>query len=189
MFNDTTTLREGAIPAASRGGGFGRFVTVRTGIPRSASERLLRGVGWSAAGCIIGHGASFAGSIVTARYLGKEVFGQFALVQTTVAAFSTLAGLGLGTTALKFVSEYRTRHPQKAGIVLGLSSLVALVAAALFSSTLALFAPWLVVGSAGAPVLIGAMRLSALYMFFITVNGYQMGALSGLEAFHSDEKH
>jgi O-antigen/teichoic acid export membrane protein len=140
-------------------------------------------VGWNAAGCIIGQSASFAGSVVVARCLGKEVFGQFALVQTTVAAFSTLASLGLGTTALKFVSEYRTSSPQKAGIILGLSSLVALVAAALFSSALALCAPWLALGSAGAPVLIAAMRLSALYMFFITVNGYQMGVLSGLEAF------
>jgi O-antigen/teichoic acid export membrane protein len=84
---------------------------------------------------------------------------------------------------MKFVSEYRTRDPEKAGIILGLSSVVAFVAAALFSSALALCAPWLVVGSAGTPALTAAMRLSALYMFFITVNGYQMGALSGLEAF------
>jgi O-antigen/teichoic acid export membrane protein len=62
-------------------------------------------VGWNAAGCIVGQSASFAGSVVVARCLGKEVFGQFALVQTTVAAFSTLASLGLGTTAMKFVSE------------------------------------------------------------------------------------
>ncbi|MGD0869525.1 MAG: oligosaccharide flippase family protein [Bryobacteraceae bacterium] len=183
MLIDTTTLRATAIPAAAPDRGFGRFVTVRTGIPRSASERLLRGVGWNAAGCIVGQSASFAGSVVAARCLGKEVFGQFALVQTTVAAFSTLAGLGLGTTAMKFVSEYRTSNPQKAGIIMGLSSLVAFVAAALFSVALALCAPWLVVGSVSAHVLTDAMRLSALCMFFITVNGYQMGALSGLEAF------
>jgi O-antigen/teichoic acid export membrane protein len=184
MLNDTPILSPAAaIPAAAPDRGFGRFVTVRTGIPRSASERLLRGVGWNAAGCLIGQSASFAGSVVAARYLGKEVFGQFALVQTTVVAFSTLAGLGLGTTAMKFVSGYRTRNPEKAGIVLGLSSLVALVAAALFSSALALCAPWLVVGSTSTPALTAAMRLSAPYMFFITVNAYQMGALSGLEAF------
>ena len=183
MLNDTSTLRAAVIPAAAPDRGFGRFVTVQTGIPRSTSERLLRGVGWNAAGCIIGQSASFAGSVVVARCLGKEVFGQFALVQTTVAAFSTLASLGLGTTAMKFVSEYRTRDPEKAGIILGLSSLVAFVAAALFSAALVLCARWLVVGSAGTPVLAAAMRLSALYLFFITVNGYQMGALSGLEAF------
>jgi O-antigen/teichoic acid export membrane protein len=183
MLNDTTGLRAAAIPAAAPDRGFGRFVTVRTGIPRSASERLLRGVGWSAAGCIIGQSASFAGSVVAARCLGKEGFGQFALVQTTVAAFSTLASLGLGTTTLKFVSEYRTSNPQKAGIILGLSSLAAFVAAALFSAALVLCAPWLAVGRASAPILTAAMRLSALYMFFTTVNGYQMGALSGLEAF------
>src|ERR1019366_2833420 len=137
---------------------------------------LLHGVGWNAAGCIIGQSASFAGAVIAARCLGKEVFGQFALVQTTVAAFSTLASLGLGTTAMKFVSEYRTRNPQKAGMILGLSSLVALVAAALFSAALAWCAPWLVVGSASTPALTAAMRLSAPYMFFITVNAYQMGA-------------
>lgn len=183
MLTNTIASRAAAIPAAAPDRGFGRFVTVRTGIPRPASERLLRGVGWNAAGCIIGQSASFAGSVVVARCLGKEVFGQFALVQTTVAAFSTLASLGLGTTAMKFVSEYRTSNPEKAGVILGLSSLVAFVAAACFSAVLALCAPWLVVGSAGAPVLTAAMRVSAIYMFFITVNGYQMGALSGLEAF------
>ena len=183
MLNDTAALRAAATPASAPDWGFGRFVAVRTGIPGSASERLVRGVGWNAAGCIVGQSASFAGSVVAARCLGKEVFGQFALVQTTVVAFSTLAGLGLSTTAMKFVSGYRTRNPQKTGIILGLSSLVALVAAALFSSALALCAPWLVVGSASTPALTAAMRLSALYMFFIAVNAYQMGALSGLEAF------
>src|ERR1017187_9462625 len=54
MLNDTSTLRAAVIPAAAPDRGFGRFVTVRTGIPRSTSERLLRGVGWNAAGCLIG---------------------------------------------------------------------------------------------------------------------------------------
>lgn len=183
MLNDTITLPPAVMPATAPEPGLGRFVTVQTGIPLSASKRLLWGVGWNAAGCIIGQSASFVGSVVVARCLGKEVFGQFALVQTTVAAFSTLAGLGLGTTAMKFLSEYRTSNPQKAGMILGLSSVVALAAAALFSSALVLGAPWLVVARAGTPGLSAAMRLSAFYMFFITLNGYQIGALSGLEAF------
>jgi O-antigen/teichoic acid export membrane protein len=183
MYNESSALHAPVIPVVGSVRRFRRVVTIRTGIPRSASERLLRGVGWNAAGCIIGQSASFAGSVIAARCLGKEAFGQFALVQTTVVAFSTLAGLGLGTTAVKFVSEYRTRNPQKAGVVLGLSALVAFMAAVLFSVLLALCAPFLVVGSADSPVLTAAMRLSAVYLFFITMNGYQMGALSGLEAF------
>jgi glycosyltransferase involved in cell wall biosynthesis len=35
LLNDTTGLRAAAIPAATPGRGFGRFVTVRTGIPHS----------------------------------------------------------------------------------------------------------------------------------------------------------
>jgi len=182
MLNDMLPLPTAAALPAS-GGGFWHEVTIRTGIPLPASERLLRGLGWNAAGCIIGQGASFAGSIVTARYLGKEVFGQLALVQTTVAAFSTLAGLGLGTTAMKFVSEHRSQNPRKAGSILGLSTLVAVATAVLFSLVLASCARWLAPGVESAPAVISALRLSAPYMFFITVNGYQMGTLSGLEAF------
>jgi O-antigen/teichoic acid export membrane protein len=182
MGNDTT-LTAAAIPEAVSGRGFGHFVTVRTGIPLLASERLLRGVGWNTAGSVVGQGASFASSVVIARYLGKELFGQYALVLATVMAFCSLAGLGLGTTATKFVSEYRTSQPEKAGLVLGLSSLVAVATSAIFSVALALCAPWFVVGHSGGSYLTTAMRLGAIYLFFLCVNGYQTGALAGLEAF------
>jgi O-antigen/teichoic acid export membrane protein len=141
---------------------------------------MLRGVGWNIAGSIVGQSASFTASVVAARSLGKETFGQFALVQTTVAAFSTLASLGLGTTAMKFVSEYRTRDPRKAGLIMGLSSMMVLVAAAISAVALVCCSPWVVVGSAGGRALVDAMRLSAVYLFFTTICGYQLGALAGL---------
>src|ERR1035437_1799042 len=108
MLKNTVALQMEAPCAAAPECRLGRFVALRTGIPRAASERLLRGVSWTTAGCVLGQSASFASSVIVARILGKEAFGHFAMIQTTVAAFSTLAGLGLGTTATKYVSEYRT---------------------------------------------------------------------------------
>jgi len=46
-----------------------------------------------------------------------------------------------------------------------------------------LFAPWLSRGILGAAGLAGAVSLGAVVMFFAALNGSQVGALSGLEAF------
>jgi O-antigen/teichoic acid export membrane protein len=142
-------------------------------------------VGWTVAGSIVGQGGSFAGSVVAARVLGKEAYGQVALVQSTVVALSSLACLGLGVTATKYVSQYRQSDPEKAGRILGLSSIVALIAALCFSAFFILAAPSLVIpGTRSAPD-VAVVRLGAVFLFFTTLNGYQMGAMAGLEAFRS----
>ena len=48
---------------------------------------------------------------MVARILGKGAFGQFALILSTAIAITSVAGLGLGVTATKYVSEYRTADP------------------------------------------------------------------------------
>jgi O-antigen/teichoic acid export membrane protein len=149
----------------------------------SAPRRLLRGASWAIAGSIVGQGCSFLGSVVAARVLGKESYGQLALVQGTVGALSSLACLGLGVTATKYVSEYRTTDPQRAGRILGLSSMVALLAAVCFCAALIVFAPSLAITSGNSHLEPAAVRIGGIYLFFVTLNGYQVGALVGLEAF------
>jgi len=130
-------------------------------------------------GSVVAQGGSFLSMVVLARLLGKETFGQFAMVQSTVVAMTNLAGLGLGITATKYVSQFRNTQPDRAGRILGLSSSVAFLAGLCFSLVLVAFAPTLMAGTATVPVL----RLSAIYVFFTTLNGYQSGALMGMEVF------
>ena len=139
----------------------------------------MRGVGWNIFGGIVAQGGSFLSSVLVARLVGRSLFGQFAMIQSTVIALTSLAALGLGITATKYVSQYRTSNPERAGRILGLSSMVAVAAASCFCAGLILFAPLLAAGSG----LVVEFRLSAVYVFFITLNGYQIGALVGLESF------
>jgi O-antigen/teichoic acid export membrane protein len=141
--------------------------------------RLVRGIGWNALGSAGAQGGSFLSAMIAARVLGKEAFGQFAMIQSTVVALSGLAGLGLGITATKYVSEYRSTDPKRLGRILGLSSTVAMIAALCFSAGLTGAAGWL------SPALAPGFRLAAVYVLFMTANAYQIGALAGFEAFHS----
>jgi len=61
--------------------------------------------------------------------------------------------------------------------------MTALLAAVGFSIGLLYLAPSLAMGLGEAGMITLNLRLSAIYVFFITLNGYQAGALAGFECF------
>jgi O-antigen/teichoic acid export membrane protein len=149
----------------------------------SLGKRLAHGVLWSAAGAFGGRGVALLTSVITARLLGKSGFGEFGIIQTTVLMFVTFATLGMGLTATKYIAEFRQTDPERAGRVIGLSSLISLLSGLGMAFALALFAPWLASHTLAAPHLAGALRLAALCLLFGVVSEAQTGTLSGFEAF------
>lgn len=149
----------------------------------SLSARFARGASWSLAGMGAGQGLAVVASMVTARLLGKVMFGEFGMVTGTVGAFGILAGLGLGLTATKFVAEHRTSDPVRAGQILGLASQVAAIAGGAVSLILFSLAPWLAAQTLNAPHLADELRIGCVLLFLSAMDGMQTGALAGLEAF------
>jgi O-antigen/teichoic acid export membrane protein len=147
--------------------------------------RLARGVFWSVAGTVMSRGLMLGAAMLVARMLGKSVYGELGMIQTTVGMFGVLAGFGLGLTATKYVAEFRKTDPERAGRILSLSALVALVSGSLMSLALLVLAPWLAERTIHAPHLAGELRIGALILLFSALNGAQTGALSGFEAFKS----
>ena len=89
--------------------------------------RLARGVFWSMAGAVISRGLMLAASVLVARMLGKMGFGELGMIRSTVGMFGIFAGFGLGLTATKHVAEFRSSDPERAGRIISLSWLVAMV--------------------------------------------------------------
>ena len=147
--------------------------------------RFARGVFWSLAGAILSRGLALLSSIIVARLLGKEGFGELGIIQSTVGMFGTFAGFGLGVTATKYLAEFRAKDPQKAGRIVALSGVVSWATAGLGSVALVLSAPWLAEHTLAAPHLTPLLQWSAGLLFLSVVNGTQTGALSGFEAFRS----
>lgn len=147
--------------------------------------RLARGAFWSLAGAIVSRGLALLASVLVARILGKAGFGQLGVVQGTMGMFGVLAGFGLGLTSTKFVAEYRTRSPARAGRVIALSARAAWVTGSTAAVGLWMAAPWLAEHTLAAPQLAHALRVSALLVLLGGVNGAQTGALSGFESFRT----
>lgn len=145
--------------------------------------RLAKGTFWSLIGITISQSLMLVSTILMARILGKTGYGELGMIKSTVGMFGVFAGFGLGLTATKHVAEFRKSDPERAGRILGLSGLVALVTGGLMTLVLVIFAPWLASHTINAPHLAGVLRISAVMLFISALNGAQTGALSGFEAF------
>lgn len=149
----------------------------------SVRARLASGTFWALFGAVVSQALALLAAVIVARLLGRQGFGELGILISTVGTFGILAGLGLGTTATKYVAELRTSDPTRAGRIMGLSVWAAVVAGALASLALFLLAPALAEGVINAPHLVNELRLSAGVLFFSALNGAQLGVLSGFESF------
>jgi len=149
----------------------------------SVGHRLARGAFWAVVGTVVARLFGMVAGILTARILGKEGYGEFGVIQNTIGLVGLFAGLGMGTTAVKHVAELRLSDPARAGRVLGFSVSLAATASAAMAVVLLLTAPWLAAHALAQPRLTGLLRLSAMLMVLSTLNGVQIAALSGFEAF------
>jgi O-antigen/teichoic acid export membrane protein len=148
-------------------------------------ERLLRGTFWSMAGTLISRALGLAAAILAARIIGKMVYGELGVIQSTVGMLGTLAGFGMGTTTSKFVAELRSKDQARAGRIIALSSLVSWGISFALAAVLFLLAPWLCQHTLAAPALTGFLRISIPLLVLSGINGAQLGVLSGFEAFKS----
>jgi O-antigen/teichoic acid export membrane protein len=148
-------------------------------------KRLLRGTFWTLLGTVVSRALGLGAAIFAARILGKTVYGELGIVQSTVGMLGTFAGFGMGTTATKYVAELRTQNPAKAGSIIAISSVVSWSVSAVLFVVLYVVAPWLCAHTLAAPQLTETLRLSGLLLVVSGINGAQLGVLSGFEAFKS----
>jgi len=151
----------------------------------SFGYRLAHGTFWSMMGAGASQSLMLLTSIISARILGKQQFGEFGIINNTIGMFSVFAGFALGMTATKYVAEFRRKDPFKAGRIVALSSLVAMGTGAAVALVLLVIAPWLASETLAAPQLTGLLRISAGFLFFGALSGAQTGALAGFEAFRT----
>jgi O-antigen/teichoic acid export membrane protein len=154
----------------------------------SVGRRLSHASFWSFVGTAFSRGLNLLAMIFVARMLKRAAFGELGIIQTTVAMFGILAGFGMGITATKHVSEYRETEPEKAGRILALVLIMTFLIGVIIAIVFFILSPWLATRTLAAPHLAPMLRLSSFLLFLSAVNGAQISALAGYEAFKTIAK-
>ncbi|MEO6995213.1 MAG: oligosaccharide flippase family protein [Lacunisphaera sp.] len=145
--------------------------------------RLLTNVSWSLIGEVASKGLLLAATVFVARMLGREEYGEFGLVRTTIMMFATFGGMGLGLTANRYVAQFRDDNKSYCGKILGLSYGLSATCGLLMGIGVFVASNYLSQTVMNAPQLAGALRLAAAMLFLSAINGAQIGILQGLEAY------
>src|SRR5437764_944488 len=111
-----------------------------TSTPSSTSlyARLKSGLFWSLVGTVFNQGSTLAVNVMVAHSLSRHVFGEYSMLQSTMLTMAAIAQLAMGSTATKYVAEFRSSDQAKTGRILGLCAVVSATAACI--ATLALLA-------------------------------------------------
>jgi O-antigen/teichoic acid export membrane protein len=146
-------------------------------------DRLLKGAALNFVAVAFNQGSTFIINIIVARILMKQSFGEFAMVYSTLVTAATLSQLATGATAAKYIAEYRSSDPGRAGRIMGMCTLVSVAMAGVGVIFFVSISPWLAGSMLKAPNLSSALMIGSGFLFFSCINGYQTGTLSGLEAY------
>lgn len=146
-------------------------------------RRLFSGAAWSMAGLVVSRGLLLLAGVAVARLLGVRDYGELGVVQSTIAMFQVLAGMGTGVTATRYVASHRKTDPERAGRIAALSTRAALVSGVVLGLAQLVASPWLAEHALGEATLAPALAIGAIALPFIALNGAQLGVLAGLEAF------
>ena len=137
---------------------------------------------WILIGNTISKVALLIATIIMARYMGKEEYGQFGVIKSTILMFALFAGLELGMTSTKYIAQYLGKDNKKIERIIGLSNLFAITLSLVISVLVYLFSNKIAV-QISAPSLSSEIKLSSFILFFSSMNGIQTGILNGLQEF------
>jgi len=151
----------------------------------SLRSRLQKGIALNLIGAVFNQGSTFAVNIIVANILGQKIFGEYAMIQSTILTLTNIAQFAAGYTANKYVAEFRSTDKEKAGRILGLCSAVSVTMACIAALFLLVGAPWLATDMLKAPHLSTSLQIATGVVLFAVINLYLMGALAGLESYHA----
>jgi O-antigen/teichoic acid export membrane protein len=145
--------------------------------------RIFRGAFWGGVTTVATRGFSVVASFLIARILGKEGYGEYGILLSTASVFGGFAGLGIGTTVIKYVAELKSKDKARLGQIIALSTVIICISALIYSVVLVILAPYLAINTIKAPHLVNLLRISAVTVSLGLINGAQQASLTGCESF------
>ena len=137
---------------------------------------------WALVGSVLGSGLSLFAGMVVARFLGKDIYGEYGIVKTTLIQITILSTFGLGYTITKYVAQFKKDRPEDIHHVINISIKITAIISGFIALLLFVFAKQ-VASLIDAPHLCNMIRLTSIAIIFNAINTTQIGTLSGFNSF------
>ena len=146
-------------------------------------QRIYDGFSWSLAGALVSRILALLTTIIVSKEIGRESFGELAILQSTIATLGEVAGMGVGLAATKYISEFKLNDPERASCITSLCVLISIIASISLGSLLHFYASETAAYLYNNPTLKGLISICAFTVTFASMNGVMTSVLRGLEKF------
>jgi O-antigen/teichoic acid export membrane protein len=146
------------------------------------ARRFLGGAAWGVAGAVVYSFINLVTMMFVARLLGKETYGEFIIMQSTLGMVGVFAGFGIGVTATRYVAKLRSRDAGRLVRILALTERAVLAFGFIATVVLVLISGIIASTVLNTPGLSLPLSIAAFSVFFLALDGYQKSVLIGLEA-------
>jgi len=147
------------------------------------SRKITKGLIWTFLGTAISKSFFLIAFVIIARILSVEDYGKIGLLRSFINTFTFFSLASFGVTANKYLAINKDNNKILASRIYSstrlfvfILSLFILVTSIIFLEPITLY----IVGDMSLKI---EVLLSSIIIFFASLNGLQMGALSGLEKF------
>ena len=152
------------------------------------TERVLSGSIWVLCGTFAAKALAFITTIIVARILSKDVYGQLSIIRSTIIFFAGISGCGIGATATRYIAKYKQCDSLQTLKTYLVANIFVWTMATFICILLIIFSDTLAVNRLNDPTLAPCIKISAVILFFTLINGAQTGTLSGFEDFKNIAK-
>ena len=149
---------------------------------RISHNSLFKDSFWALLGSVLGKGLSLLAGIMVARFLGREVYGEYGLIKSTLLNISVFSTLGLGYTGTRYIAKAYEECKNEIKHIIRVIYHVTYISSAIMALLLFGFAQQ-VANVIKAPDMTVALRLTAIIIVINAVNTSQIGMMSGLKQF------
>ncbi len=150
---------------------------------RAFKSRLINDSFWVLFGNSFGKGLALVAGIVVARFLGKEMYGEYGMIRNTLVSIAVFSTFGLGFTATKYVSENKINNAGNTSAILYYARNITLVVSGIMATGLFLGAKFVAVQILESPHLTIPLRVTSVWIVFNAVTTTQIGVLAGFGSF------
>ena len=145
-------------------------------------SKLFKDAFWAVFGNGMGNAMMLLAGIFIARLLGKDLYGEYGIVKSTMFYVASFATFGLGFTSTKYIAQYMTERKQYVKSIVRDSMTITLAFSGTIAILLIIFAQHFA-DYVEAPSLKLAFQALAGVIVFKAMTTTQIGLLSGFKEF------
>lgn len=144
--------------------------------------RVITAIVFGVGGSVGSRALIVLSGVIVSRILGKDLYGKFSMVNSTVTLFVTFSGMGIGATLTRYVALYRDEHKKLGSIIQTLSTFVTLFST-LMSITVFILSKSISLWVSGTDTLTNYFKIASITIFSTSLASIQQSILLGMERY------